>query len=206
MTPAGWSAARNYGIRTILDLRSEPECAADPLPHPDFTHSRLSLFDHFDGDPDYRSDLIDRVAHLDAAGKHRVFYGEALDLDASRFAEAFGVLADADGGAFFHCVGGKDRTGVLAALLLRLVDVSAPSIEADYIRSEERLPPRAEIGAPRGVINEVLAEVERRHGSVAGYLLRAGVPDAQLVRIKDRFTASAQPRSARGSRGRRSNR
>jgi protein-tyrosine phosphatase len=158
LTPAGWRAASDYGIRSVLDLRSDPECAADPPAHPDFTHKRLSLFDHFDGDAAYRADLIARVAGLGAAEKHRLLYREALELDAARFAEAVGFLADADCAVLLHCAGGKDRTGVLAALLLRLVGVPVEAVAADYVRSESRL--QLAESAPPDVIDGVIEETE----------------------------------------------
>jgi protein tyrosine/serine phosphatase len=196
LTPAGWRAASEYGIRTVLDLRSEPECAADPPAHPDFDHRRLSLFDHFDGDAEYRADVLARAASLDNTEKHRLLYREALDLDAARFAEAVGVLAEADGGVLFHCAGGKDRTGVLAALLLRLVGVAVDDVEADYVASQARLKrgPDAHLhdgSTPPHVIDRVLAELEARHGTAATYLLEAGASSEQLERIRLRFTPSA---------------
>jgi protein-tyrosine phosphatase len=192
LTPAGWRSASEYGIRTVLDLRSEPECAADPPAHPDFTHRRLSLFDHFDGDAAYRADLLARAANLDNAEKHRLLYREALDLDAARFAEAVGVLAAADGVALFHCAGGKDRTGVIAGLLLRLVGVAFEEVEADYILSQARLKqgPDAHLhdgSTPPNVINRVLAELEARHGTAAAYLVQAGTPAEQLEGIRRKF-------------------
>jgi protein-tyrosine phosphatase len=192
LTAVGWDAAAEYGIRTVLDLRSEPECAADPPAHDDFTHTRLSLFDHFDGDESYRADLMERVANLDVAERHRVLYREALERDAVRFGQAVGVLADADGGVLFHCVGGKDRTGMLTALLLRLVGVPVDAVDADYVRSETRLAraPDREPGlniTPSGVIDHVVGDTEARHGSVEGYLLQAGVRAEQLDRIRARL-------------------
>jgi protein-tyrosine phosphatase len=196
LTPAGWRAAREYGIGTVLDLRSEPECAADPPAHPDFTHRRLSLFDHFDGDAAYRADLLARAAKLDNAEKHRLLYREALDLDAARFAEVVGVLAEADGCVLFHCAGGKDRTGVLAGLLLRLVGVAVEAVEADYVLSQTRLKqgPDAHLhdgSTPPHVIDRVLAELEARHGTAAAYLLQAGTSAEQIERIQRRFTPAA---------------
>jgi protein-tyrosine phosphatase len=192
LTPAGWRAATDYGIRTVLDLRSEPECAADPPAHAGFNHKRLSLFDHFDGDAAYRRDLVARVANLDVAEKHRTLYREALDLDVTRFAEAVGVLADADGGVLFHCVGGKDRTGLLAAVLLRLVGVSIDAVEADYVRSEARSreagdAPPADISAPLDIVNRVVDEIVARYGTVAGYLQCGGTSSGQLERLRSRF-------------------
>jgi protein-tyrosine phosphatase len=192
LTAAGWDAAAEYGIRTVLDLRSEPECTADPPAHADLAHTRLSLFDHFDGDEAYRADLMARVANVDVAERHRILYNEALERDAVRFGQAVGVLADADGGVLFHCVGGKDRTGMLTALLLRLVGVEVDAVEDDYVRSETRLgqAPDREPGlniTPRGVIDHAVAETEARYGSVAEYLLQAGVSSAQLERIRARL-------------------
>jgi protein-tyrosine phosphatase len=185
LTPAGWRAASEFGIRAVLDLRSDPECAADPPAHPDFVHHRLSLFDHFDGDAAYRADLLARVAGFGAAAKHRTLYREALELDAARFAEAVGFLAYADGGVLFHCAGGKDRTGVLAALLLRLVGVPVEAIEEDYVRSEARL--QLAESAPPDVIDRVIAQTEADHGSVAAYLRRAGVSEQALLDIRARL-------------------
>lgn len=185
LTPAGWAAAREYGIRAVLDLRSEPECAADPPAQPEFAHKRLSLFDHFDGDAAYRADLLTRVEGLGAADRHRLLYREALELDAPRFAQAVGFLADATGGVLFHCAGGKDRTGVLAALVLRLVGVPVDAVADDYVRSEARL--RLADSSPRGVIDQVLAGLEARHGSVAAYLRQAGVAEEALLDIRGRL-------------------
>jgi protein-tyrosine phosphatase len=185
LTPAGWAAAREYGIRAVLDLRSEPECAADPPAQPEFAHKRLSLFDHFDGDAAYRADFLARVEGLGAAERHRLLYREALELDAARFAEAVGFLADREGGVLFHCAGGKDRTGVLAALVLRLVGVPVDAVAEDYVRSEARL--RLVDSSPPGVIERVLAELEARHGSVAAYLRQAGVAEEALLDIRGRL-------------------
>src|SRR3954469_18337285 len=182
LTPAGWAAARDYGIRSVLDLRSEPECAADPPDQPEFVHKRLSLFDHFDGDAAYRADLLARVRGLGAADRNWLLYREALKLNAARFAEAVGFLADADGGVLFHCAGGKDRTGMLAALVLRLVGVPVEAIEEDYVRSEARL--GLADSTPRGVIGRVLAELEARHGSVVAYFREAGVSEEALLDIR----------------------
>lgn len=188
LTSLGWEQAWGYGIRTVLDLRSEAECAGDPPAPGRFELRRISLFTHFDGDATYREDFLARLSGRDEATAYRVLYSEALDLDCSRFAEAFVVLASCPRAVLFHCVGGKDRTGVLAALLLRLVGVSIDDVEADYIHTEARAQggvesPRIDRSTPAGVITEVVQELEARHGSIRGYLLRAGVSEADLALI-----------------------
>ena len=181
LSDGGWRAALDYGITTVLDLRSDPECAADPPDRDGIAHMRLSLFDRFDGDLAYRAEILAQVAGLDDAARHRVLYSQALAVDAPRFAEVFRVLAAADGGVLIHCLGGKDRTGLLAALLLRLVGVPVEAIDDDYVVSGTRLPPPAV--TPRGVMDVVLDQL----GDVRAYLVAAGVAPGELDRIAERL-------------------
>jgi hypothetical protein len=53
LTPQGWHQAWQYGIRTVLDLRSDAECVNDPPAPRLFDFRRISLFAHFDDDPAY---------------------------------------------------------------------------------------------------------------------------------------------------------
>lgn len=135
------------------------------------------------------------MANAGVAKKYRTVYREALELDAARFAEAYGVLAGADGGLLFHCVGGKDRTGLLAALLRRLVGVPIEAVEADYVHSEIRprqaqSAPRNDGGTPRNVINQVVEETEARHGAAAAYLREAGA----TAEDPNEYAAGSHPR------------
>src|SRR5439155_22083655 len=60
-------------------------------------------------------------------------------------AAAIAAVARApEGGVVVHCMGGKDRTGLVTALLLHLAGVDDAQIAADYALSEERLQPRHE--------------------------------------------------------------
>ena len=98
-----------------------------------------------------------------------------------------------------HCVGGKDRTGLLTAFLLHLAGVDVEDIAADYALSEERLRPRHEewfaaaesdeelerlqriAQTPAASMVGVFEELERRYGSVEGFLRAAGVSDEDLT-------------------------
>jgi protein-tyrosine phosphatase len=114
---------------------------------------------------------------------------------------AAGVRAVArarEGGVVVHCVGGKDRTGLLCAFLLDLAGVGREEIAADYAVSEERLRPRheawlaeAETEAERERIHRiahtpaeamlgVLDALERRYGGVRAYLRTAGLDEDEL--------------------------
>jgi protein tyrosine/serine phosphatase len=121
-------------------------------------------------------------------------------------AAAIRAVADApEGGVVIHCAGGKDRTGLLTALLLHVAGVGIDEIAADYALSEERLRPRHEqwfaeaeseaelermkrmSQTPAASIKGVFEELERRYGSVEGYLRQAGLTDDELDRARLRL-------------------
>ena len=54
------------------------------------------------------------------------------------------LLANKDGAVLWHCTGGKDRTGVLSLLLLKLLGADDKDIMADYLLSEENLKPQTD--------------------------------------------------------------
>ena len=85
-----WNARVEYGIRAVLDCARAPAAAPPILRRVPSSHtSRLSLFDHFDGDEAYRADLLPRSVAPRRRGRARgVLYREALALDGSRFAQA----------------------------------------------------------------------------------------------------------------------
>jgi protein-tyrosine phosphatase len=205
LTEAGWEAAVTYGIRTALDLRFDDELADDPPGELPIDVVHLSLL----GEPDEERwrELDRRAAAIgDPAGATRMVYLEALEEHHARFAAAIGAVADAaPGGVLVHCVGGKDRTGLLSALLLRLADVGVGDIARDYSLSAGYLAPRHErwlAGAqddaererirrisatPGTAMLGVLEELERRHGSAAGYLREGGATDETLARARARL-------------------
>jgi protein tyrosine/serine phosphatase len=104
-----------------------------------------------------------------------------------------------------HCVGGKDRTGLLTAFLLHLAGVDEESIAADFALSEERLRERhegwlqaAESEEERQQLRRiaqtrpetmlgVFAELRRRYGGVEAYLRDAGVSGDDLDRARARL-------------------
>ena len=121
-------------------------------------------------------------------------------------AAAIRAIANApEGGVVIHCAGGKDRTGLLTALLLHVAGVGIDEIAADYSLSEERLRPRHEqwfaeaesdeelermkrmSQTPAESIEGVFEELERRYGSVEGYLRQAGLTEDELDRARARL-------------------
>lgn len=201
LSDAGWQALFDYGVARIVDLRLHDEREADPprdLPV-ELVHVQLVELD-----PEYR-ELMNR--HLDEAADAdeylRWSYLDFLERFAGNFVAAVRAVATASGPALVHCVGGKDRTGLVVALLLRLAGVSRDRIDADYAVSEANLDDQAWIDeapdeveaerrrkivrSPEGVMAAVLADLERRHGTVRDYLLASGSTAGELDTIRDRL-------------------
>jgi protein-tyrosine phosphatase len=199
----GWRELVAYGVRTIVDLRFHSELEADPpreLPV-DLVHIPLL------GDPDGLGEIDDLVLAIsDPVARTRTTYLEFLERFPENFAQAVSTIARAPaGGVLVHCQGGKDRTGLVSALVLRLVGVPPDPIGADYAASVVNLAPlldawvaeaadeaerarrRAISAGPAEAMVEVLSEVERRYGSVADYLRFGGTTAADLEQVRGRL-------------------
>ncbi len=120
------------------------------------------------------------------------------------------VLAEAGGPAIYHCAAGKDRTGVISAVLLGILGVSDEIIVADYAASRENLdaiierllaskgyqdmlaalPPDTMHAEPETMIT-LLARVRERYGSMRDYARAAGVSDATLAHLEARVLERA---------------
>lgn len=119
-----------YPIRTVIDLRSEGEIQRKRNPfksHSDILFTNISLFD---ADPDNENDPTVQVAIRHSLGE---LYIHLLKTRQPQIAEVFRfILRAPDGAILFHCTLGKDRTGIVAALLLSLVQVSHEDIINNY--------------------------------------------------------------------------
>lgn len=100
--------------------------------------------------------------------------------------------------ALVHCAVGRDRTGIVIALLLDLLEVPEEQIVADYLLSNEGLDllegPREYVDRDGTVrlshpvtaelITDLLARLRERHGSVAGYLADHGLAPSEVAGLR----------------------
>jgi protein-tyrosine phosphatase len=205
LSEAGWTALVDYGIARIVDLRFHDEREADPPRELRVEVHHLPLLGQ-ERDPDYWQFLTDHLDDAEDAASYLHFsYLDFLDRFGGNFAAALRAVATSPGPALVHCVGGKDRTGLVVALLLRLAGVSRERIDEDYAISEVNLAPEDEgwvraapderertrrdrlIRSPAGVMRSVLERLEEQHGSVAEYLLAAGLEPAELATLRNRL-------------------
>lgn len=202
LSPEGVSAARAYGVRTIVDLRSAHEVQADPVilqadaPTIDGIEYLHRPLEHHSAEVD---------ALFRAAPSRAEVYRISLDYDRATIAQAVRAIATAPvGGVVFHCQSGKDRTGIIAALLLDLVDVAREDIAADYVESQARLWALYEERAllpdydpshdawfkpvclPE-TIYQMLAHVDATYDGTERYLTTSGLSQADIVALKERL-------------------
>lgn len=210
LTEAGWAALVDYGIHTVLDLRGAHERDEDPPADVPVEAIHVPFMEATESEWEEIGPEIDRAsaAAPDVATSTRDVYLIFLERFKANVAAAVRAIAHApDGGIVVHCVGGKDRTGLLAALLLDLAGVSPEDIAADYALSEDRLRPRHEAWfaaadteeelerlrriaqTPAESMVGVFEELDRRYGSVEGYLRSAGLGDEELELAAARLRA-----------------
>jgi protein-tyrosine phosphatase len=190
LSDAGWQALVDYGVRTVVDLRFPSELAADPPRDVPVDVVHVPLLEDADAEA---------MAAIDAWPTTAGAYLEMLERFRPNFARAVAAIASApEGAVLVHCQGGKDRTGLVVALLLTLAGVPPEEIAEDYGLSARNLaqlteqwiaaaPDDAErerrrrigSGEPQAML-DVLAELEVRYGSVRSYLLAGGATEQEL--------------------------
>ncbi len=183
LTDAGWQALVDYGVRQAVDLRSEGEVALDA---PRDIPIEISHFP-------VHGDSVPAVAEWRTMQEA---YAGMLEHFAPQFAGAVSTVAQADAPVVVHCHGGRDRTGLVSALILRLVGVDLDAIAAEHALSDVYLAPwwkpwhddapdaetrerRVRVTQmPIGAMADVLEDLD-----VRGYLVAAGALPEDLDRL-----------------------
>jgi protein-tyrosine phosphatase len=194
LTAEGRRQLDEYGVNAYLDLRSDEEAAEEPSP--------------FALERGYR-----RVAILDQEAMHHVRgMHESEDLmhfmlfkRAELVGEALLNLLDLSvtGGVLVHCRAGKDRTGIMAALLLSNAGVSWDAVADEHARSRLHLEPLFAYWASRAQSDEeralasmrkfvptresmlvTLGEIAARHGAVPQYLRHIGLTADEVTALR----------------------
>jgi len=178
LSPAGVDALRAYGVRRIVDLRTDDERDDGRAKLDGIDVARVPIPPGSPADPLWPELIAIFDAAPDAESGLRDFYLACLDRWPASFAAAIAAIAEAGPGVVaIHCVAGRDRTGLVAALLLDAAGVTRTAIAGDYA-----LTPHME-GHPDAtarVMTEVLAALDRTRGGTPGYLLAAGLQAADI--------------------------
>jgi hypothetical protein len=189
------------GVRTVLDLRDEREIARHGRVADIGGLTWVNLAPAHTGLPwdRYRKgdDLVRFIAdrYLLMAEDGRDAFGAALRL----------LAEPGRSPLVMHCQVGRDRTGVLAALLLGLLGVGDDVIAADYALSDaaeqrynawlrrtspgQPLPEPHLVATPAGAMRLFLTDLRARHGSLPAYAANAGVDAGHVARLRDLLLA-----------------
>jgi protein-tyrosine phosphatase len=187
-----------FRVHTVIDLRRADEISAQGRA-PEWacevwhnvTLTEAAEFPAYDEAQGIVGFLVDR-------------YLEMTDLGAQDLVRVYTILADpGTGPAVVHCAGGRDRTGIVVALLLDLLGVADDAVAADYHHSERfterwleiqreagedpQLPPFLRHTPPE-IILTFLARLRERHGSVQAYLLASGLAPEVIEALRTRFS------------------
>jgi protein-tyrosine phosphatase len=208
LSDRGRQALVDHGVERVVDLRFPEELAEDPDGDFPVEVVHVSVL----GDnrtPEWQAEQNAAMDGAATAEEYLVWsYAAFLDRYRDKFAAAVQTIADApEGAVVVHCLGGKDRTGLITALLLRIAGVPVEAVAEEYALTEAALAPttpawialapdeaerrRRELmrPAPAAVMLDVLHGVDERYGGVADYLRGAGVTDDTLARIRERLVA-----------------
>jgi protein tyrosine/serine phosphatase len=195
----------DVGLRTVVDLRLPGEAAAEGSAlagRADVDYLSLPVWSA-DRVP---ADVVASAAEMDVVDH----YLALLDGSVDALIGACRVFADPGRvPALFHCAAGKDRTGVLAALVLDASGVTPAAIVADYALTAQRLDLIRErlsrletyrrmraVSTGRGVMTadadtmaRFLERLHRDHGGAGSWLLAHGLSTAELDALRASLVA-----------------
>jgi protein-tyrosine phosphatase len=210
LTPVGRQAMIDYGVTTVIDLRSEAEVKGSPgPPFSEFQSPSLAVAPVLDGGvPAYRHlPLIDDATALllNEAPAMPGRYILMLERRQAAVGTIFDAIASAEGPVLFHCFAGKDRTGLVAAMMLSLAGVEPEAIGADYAETDAQLAKRYEewlaqaspgrleamrndLRCPPEWILSTLEHLDQKWRGVEGYLEAAGVDQSAIAQLQTKLT------------------
>lgn len=183
---------KEWGLRTVIDLRGNTELIAQP--------------NGFADDPDVNF-VNCTMSNVDKQGQYEFQWPDHLPIDGiyafmaekapKWLADVLKTIADApEGGILFHCHAGKDRTGIIAALLLHLAGVSLDDIAADYMltrtyyREALRHAEENEAWAPQYIhmnpytMPKFFAHFENESGGMEAFLQTLPLPPDTLHKVR----------------------
>jgi protein-tyrosine phosphatase len=194
----GRAALAGLGLRTVIDLRTDEEASSAPSALDGVGARAFHV-------PLFSAESIGALP-LELAA----VYWHMIDDRGAAIAEAVGRLS-AEGAlpGLIHCSAGKDRTGLVAALVLEVIGVPDEVIAADYAMSAAHLDAEAAqvisriqaisggqpldlgvLGSPPELILRALARVRDQAGSVAGYLIRHGLTQPAIESLRRALVAA----------------
>ncbi|GAB4549747.1 MAG: tyrosine-protein phosphatase [Anaerolineae bacterium] len=208
VTDADMAKLAELNIKLVCDLRTDTETSEQPDRVPEgVTLKHLPVFQQGESYVRLRTFIFDRH-RLDEV-MIESYTDFMLSQKATVFGEVIRLLADeANLPAVFHCTAGKDRTGLLAMLILMVLGVSDETIIADYSLSnlfyenvlsqieKQRTRLQAVRLTPQDIspllvshpdyLRAAIGFIRQRYGSAEAYLTQAaGVAPSTLQKLRE---------------------
>jgi protein-tyrosine phosphatase len=189
-----------YHVQTVIDLRSTRELVQ--LPNP-FDHDRRVQYVSV---PLQTTGL--RMFDVRQITQLHLYYQYLIRTAQRPLRTVFETLADAPAATYFHCRIGKDRTGIVSALLLQLVDVSINVIIDDYLQTTANIVPLIDqyaherpffirkslyeglFEARAETMVELLHYLGRTYGGAEGYLQHVGVDASRIAMLRQKLAGA----------------
>jgi protein-tyrosine phosphatase len=195
------------GLRTVVDLRSSAEQARGPARLGGLSKASVHHTPLFEE----HSLPFQRAELTSVAPPPGETYLAIADAGAEAVGAAVRTVAQGDHAVAFFCAAGRDRTGMIAALILSVLGVPDEAIVADYRLSDRSLEPAiawSEANAPAlaaelaalpawllytspEVMEAFLDGLRAQHGSIEGYLAAAGAGADVVATLRGRLLEEA---------------
>ena len=203
LTEASQQQILDYGVKTIIDVRDEWEAKHYPNPFENSAtvsyHNLPLIGDVLSNDETFQAETSDYL-------ELHEWYSKYIDRCQAQIAQILSTIADSDTGILIHCHAGKDRTGIIIALMLASIGVSNEVIAEDYVLSHQDIQhlitdwrtyaeskgydmaqfERENATLPETILT-MLAHIEDNFGSVDTYLQHCGLSREQLNLLKTKF-------------------
>lgn len=183
---------KNYGITDIIDLRGNTAIQFTFVSDDNinkkyfkFHYIPLSTLEY----EQYANAEKDKENF-----NHGVGYTYVLE-NKSRIKEVFDILAESEGGVLFHCTAGKDRTGIISALILGLCDAYIKDIIANYEVSNtyledtdviEKYSENLKKSSPEFIIT-FIENLLKKYDSFEDYILSCNVSKENIEKIRKKL-------------------
>jgi protein-tyrosine phosphatase len=199
---------RDLGIKTVVDLRSAREQNQSPsawIAPSDARLESIPFNDGVEGDTNFLHQIQEGTLQDFSADDLAAYYVTVLGRRGPEFGAAVEVCATSDHlPVLVHCASGKDRTGLLIALLLELLGVERDHVVAEYALTESVWPDRIRsfdsvfggydvdlsrvmplFLSPPEAMRKALERIDAQYGSVTQYMTDAcGVSAATIENLR----------------------
>jgi protein-tyrosine phosphatase len=200
LSPESAAQLVQANLTLVIDLRGPHETSLDPHPfeeHDTVAYRNIVLFD-----------ALDPIAMTASPFSMAQRYCEALDRCGPQLAEVLrAIIAAPRGIVLFHCTAGKDRTGIIAALLLLIAGVGRDDIAGDYALTASAIglishlreralsaggePDHVErvLASDHATMITMLDHLEDQHGGIDAYLKQIGLTPREVALLVERLCA-----------------